>query len=745
MPFIKQVAIFAKKGGGIDTTPRPIIAAGRVHSLLIKTTGRGFAWGNNSPYGELGDGTTTARATPVSIAGAVKTFCKIDGGVSFSLAIDKNGKAWAWGHNGRGNLGNNSTTGYCTPIAVLGATKTFCEISAGGEHSLAIDKNGRAWGWGYNLLNQLGDNTTTQRNTPVSVAGATKTFCQISAGGYHSLALDKNGRAWGWGYNSIGQLGDNSTTQKPTPVSIAGTVKTFCKIFANVNQVGSSFHSVAIDKNGRAWAWGFNNSGQLGNNSTISQRTPVSILGATKTFCEISAGSDFSVGIDKNGIVWSWGVNNVGQLGDNTLISKRTPVSLAGVKKTFCRIHAGNFHSLAVDKSGNVWAWGQDAFLQLGVNMVQSIRTPVSVLGTVRTFCKIVAGSEASLAIDKNGRAWGWGTTTQGQLGDNNGDGIIRCTPISVCGVVKTFCQIFTSISDGRRSLALDKNGRVWGWGYNDLGQIGDFSVNQRNTPVSVAGATKTFCQISAGNRHSVAIEKNGRIWCWGNNAFGNLGNNASGTGTCQSTPVAIAGTTKTFCKIAAGQQHTIAIDKNGRAWGWGYNPYGELGDSSITNRSTPVALPVRIYCQIAAGGFFSLGIDSLGRAYAWGLNLSGQLGINSTTSQRAPTAVGGTVKTFCKISAGSGFSVAIDKNGRAWAWGNNGQGQLGDNTTTQRNTPVSVAGTVKTFCEIFCANAYTLAIDKNGRAWGWGLRFNGSLGDVFTTSVLTPVRVCTL
>ena len=139
-------------------------------------------------------------------------------GQNNSIAIDKNGQVWGWGYNGSGQLGDNSTTQRKTPVSILGATKTFCQIAAGQYHTIGIDKNGKVWCWGFNGSGQLGDNTTTSHRTPVAILGATKTFCYISGGRWHTAAIDKNGKAWSWGYNSYGQLGDNSTTSHNTPV-----------------------------------------------------------------------------------------------------------------------------------------------------------------------------------------------------------------------------------------------------------------------------------------------------------------------------------------------------------------------------------------------------------------------------------------------------------------------------------------------------------------------------------------------
>jgi alpha-tubulin suppressor-like RCC1 family protein len=727
--------------GKTVTPPKVIeISAGSSHTMAITNKNVTWGWGNNL-NGQLGDNTTSIRTTPVSVQGAVKTFCQISaGGNNFTMAIDKNGRAWGWGINGNGQLGNNSTTSQRTPVSVAGAVKTFCQISAGVSHTTAIDKNGRAWGWGGNGNGQLGDNTTSQRNTPVSVVGVVKTFCQISAGNNHTMVIDKNGRAWGWGNNPNGQLGDNSITSQLTPVSVLGAVKTFCHISA-----GNS-HTMAIDKNGRAWGWGLGFNGRLGTNSGTSQRTPASVAGAVKTFCQISTGGSYTMAIDKNGRAWGWGLNNNGELGDNSTGTQRlTPVSVAGAVKTFCQISAGVSHTTAIDKNGRAWGWGLNNNGQLGNGVILSHITPVSVLGAVKTFCQINAGNNHTTAIDKNGRVWTWGNNQFGQLGDNSTNQ--RLTPVSVLGTVKTFCQINNSIliSNQNYTVAIDKNGRAWGWGINNVGQLGDNSTTTRRTPVSVLGAIKTFCQISAGNIHTVAIDKNGRAWGWGFNGAGRLGDNST---TQRNTPVSVEGAVKTFCQIIAGSAHTIAIDKNGRAWGWGVNGNGQLGDNSTNQRLTPVSVlgAVKTFCQISAGGnsagSHTMAIDKNGRSWGWGLNSTGQLGDNSVTSRRTPVSVLGAVKTFCQISAGGTHTMAIDKNGRAWGWGDNGNGQLGNNSITSQRTPVSVLGTVKTFCQISAGTTYTMAIDKNGRAWGWGLDTSGELGVNVILSHTTPILI---
>ena len=519
--------------------------------------------------------------------GAVKTFCKISANDNHSVALDKNGRAWGWGSNGYGQLGIGGIISVYTPVSITGATKTFCQISAGDNFSTAIDKNGRAWAWGNNAGGNLGINSVTSQNSPVSVLGAVRTFCKITAGGgslfggssSFTLALDKYGRAWSWGYNGVGQLGNNATISQRTPVSVLGAVKTFCEISNGCSQA----FALAIDKNGRAWAWGVNGNGQLGNNSTISQRTPVSVLGAVKTFCKISVGGFHSLAIDKNGRLWAWGNNYRGELGNNTSAnSVLTPVSILGAVKTFCHIAGGNRVSFAIDKNGQAWGWGYN-FYGIGDGSASDRFTPVSVEGQKKTFCKIASGGFFAISIDNYGRLWAWGSNSNAQIGD--GSTATKRTPTRVCNT-RTFCEVKGA---SNHVLAIEKNGQVWAWGTNTSGQLANNYFGNMSTPVSVAGTVKTFCQINGQNNYSIALDKNGKIWTWGKG--GSLGNNS--TIPYATTPVCIYGN-KTFCKINNGYNSSSAsaIDYQGRVWGWGSN-FFDSSNNYIVSTSTPVRVCV--------------------------------------------------------------------------------------------------------------------------------------------------------
>jgi len=607
--------------------------------------------------------------------------------------------------------------------------RNYCQLSiyliaAGNGYSIFYGNN-LTWGWGYNTYGQVGDNSIINKQVPVSILGTKKTFLNIVAGQYTTIGLDKNGQVWGWGYNYFtGQLGDNSTINKCTPVSIHGVKKTFCKI-------DTWSHTMGIDNRGQVWGWGANYQCQLGNNSQIRECTPVSIHGTKKTFCKISTGQYHTIGIDKNSQIWGWGYNTFGELGDNTQTQQCTPVSIQGTKKTFCTISTNTYFTMGIDNRGQVWGWGYNNNGQLGVNSIINKCTPVSIQGTKKTFCNISSGYNFTMGIDNGGQVWGWGYNFNGQLGNNSQ--IIEFTPVSIHGTKKTFCEI----SGGDRfSLGVDNIGQVWSWGANDAGQLG--IMLNKCTPVSISGVKKTFCEISGGDKFSIGVDKNGQVWGWGYNSFGQLGNNST---IVKYSPVSILGAKKTFCEIVAG---SIGIDNHGQVWGWGYNSYGQLGDNSVGIHCTPVSIHgiKKTFCKISFGQNFSIGIDKNEQVWCWGYNRKGQLGDNTSTEQHTPVSIHGVKKTFCKICAGLNFMLGIDNIGQVWGWGYNNYGQLGNNSTIDQCTPVSIQGTKKTFCEIRPKALSTIGIDNYGQVWSWGRGIYGQLGNNSTIDQCTPVSI---
>jgi len=351
-----------------------------------------WAWGYNNS-GQLGDGTLTSRRSPVSVVGGFTDWCQVSAGCQHSLAVRNNGTAWAWGSNVQGQLGNNTTTSSRSPVSVVGGFTDWCQVSAGCQHSLAVRNNGTAWAWGLNSFGQLGDGTLTSRRSPVSVVGGFTDWCQVSAGTSHSLGVRTNGTAWAWGCNGTGQVGDETTTNRSSPVSVVGGFTDWCQVSAG------GAHSLGLRTNGTAWAWGSNSSGQLGDDTVTSRTSPVSVAGGFTDWCQVSAGGAHSLAVRSNGTAWAWGLNNIGQLGDNTTTSRRSPVSVVSGFTDWCQVSAGNVHSLGVRTNGTAWAWGYNGNGRLGDDTVTSRTSPVSVAGGFTEWCQVSAGNAHSLAV----------------------------------------------------------------------------------------------------------------------------------------------------------------------------------------------------------------------------------------------------------------------------------------------------------------------------------------------------------
>jgi alpha-tubulin suppressor-like RCC1 family protein len=353
-----------------------------------------------------------------------------------------------------------------------------------------------ALAWGIGTYGRLGDNTTVSRSSPVSVVGFAD-WCQVSAGCIHTLAVRQNGTAWAWGSNSGNQLGDNTGAGRSSPVSVVGGFTDWCQVSAGCR------HSLGVRRNGTAWAWGTGLSGQLGDGTTATKCSAVSVVGGFSDWCQLSGGTDFSLGVRQNGSAWAWGTATFGILGDNSTVSKTSPVSVVGGFTDWCQVSAGCRHSLGVRRNGTAWAWGYNLCGRLGDGGVTSRLSPVTVAGGFTDWCGVSAGTSHSLGVRQNGTAWAWGCNGSGRLGDNTTTD--RSSPVSVIGGFTDWCQV----SAGNiHSLGVRTNGTAWAWGRNNSGQLGDNTTTDRSSPVSVIGGFTDWCSVSSGDSHSIAIRK---------------------------------------------------------------------------------------------------------------------------------------------------------------------------------------------------------------------------------------------
>jgi alpha-tubulin suppressor-like RCC1 family protein/chitodextrinase len=349
-------------------------------------------------------------------------------------------------------------------------------------------------------------------------------------------------------------------------------------------------------------------------------------------------------------------------------------------------IHPEGTHSLAMRSDGSLWGWGGGGGGQLGNGSYGASNVPVPVQDGVE-WAAMSAGWGHSLAVRKDGTLWAWGNNSTGALG--NGTTVGSNLPLEV-----GFDYDWKYVSAGfNYSVAIKTDGTLWTWGDNWAGQLGNGSTVGSLMPVQVNPGTK-WKAASAGSYHVVAIREDGTLWVWGFNGNGQLGD---GTTTTRLSPVQL-GTSTNWQFVSAGHSHTAVIRTDQSLWAWGSNAYGEIGDGTNgVDRTSPVRVgSATAWRLVQAGTGVSVAVSVDGRLWVWGVNSSGYLGINTSgMNVRVPTQVGSDVD-WADVDIAT-HVVAMKTNGELWSWGPNGSGQVGDATFDNRTSPVRVADSAGT------------------------------------------------
>jgi len=566
--------------------------------------------------------------------------------------------------------------------------------SSGGHAPAAAQAAGagRAYAWGDNYRGRLGNPSTTNSTTPAPVqlaVGVSARF--VSAGAVHSLAVGSDGRVYAWGANEYGQLGigrSGGYSTTPEPVQLPAGV--------SARSVSASGHSLAVDSDGYVYAWGDNSNGQLGiGRSGGYSTTPELVqLPAGVSARSVAAGYFHSLAVGSDGMLYAWGDNFGGELGIGRSGGySTTPAPVVGLSESVRAraVFAGGHHGLALGRDGTLYTWGANESGQLGDGTTTNRSTPVSAtLPAGVRVVSVAAGGRHTLALGADGALYAWGWNHDGQLGD--GTTITRTARVSLALPMGT--RAVAIAAGGRHSLALGATGALYAWGANESGELGDGTTMERTRPISVTLPPGVrFIALSAGLTHSLALGGDGRVYAWGDNGHGQLGD---GSTVERTRPVAVTlpgGGRATA--VFAGDRFSLALGADGRLYAWGANADGELGDGAATDRATPgaVRLPrgVRVSAA-AAGDYYSLAVGSGGRLYAWGLNRFGQLGDGTRTTRRTPVAVTLPARApAVAVAARGDFSVALGTGGEVYAWGSNRVGEVGDGTRAEQDSPVRV------------------------------------------------------
>jgi alpha-tubulin suppressor-like RCC1 family protein len=398
-----------------------------------------------------------------------------------------------------------------------------------------------------------------------------------------------------------------SGTGSSSPVTISGltTGDAYTVTVAAVNSFGLGVSSAASNSvtplDSELYSWGDNETGRLGLNDTADRSSPVQI-GSLTTWRNMSAGSQAAFVTKTDGTLWAWGRNNVGQLGINqdSYANRSSPVQI-GALTTWVRASTVSLSASALSTNGSLWTWGFNYSGQLGLSDTSNRSSPVQV-GGLTNWAQVSMSSASCIAIKTDGTLWAWGSGQNGRLGLNN------TTDYSSPKQVGSLTNWSKVSAAAIQCLAIKTDGTLWAWGYNNYGQLGLNDTVSRSSPVQVGSLTNWF-SVSSGNAFCSAIKTDGTLWAWGSNTTdGNLG--LSDT-VNRSSPVQVGALTN-WAKSSSGvsTKFCFAIKTDSTLWSWGVNNDGQLGDSTVVRRSSPVQVgSLSTWQEIESGGTSTFGI----------------------------------------------------------------------------------------------------------------------------------------
>jgi alpha-tubulin suppressor-like RCC1 family protein len=800
-----------------------VLAAGSYHSLGLADDGIVWAWGRHEKW-ELGlGGASTNDVLNATKVPGLSNVVQVAAGRYHSLTLKSNGEVWTFGENGNGELGNGNKVdaSNAVPSSITGVV----QVAAGSAYSLALKSNGTVWGWGTGASGQLGNGTNLSANTTPVQMTLPANAVAIAAGASHSAALLADGTVWSTGNNQSGQMGNNTTNRYAlTPVPA---------LISNVTSIaaGDEF-TVALKTDGTVWTWGANGSRQLGNNSNTNSWAPVQVSNLSNVVAiAVGVESVHVLALKQDRTVWAWGSAGHGQLGYNGTSVKAVPVMVTNLTDVVS-IAAGFRHSLAMTSDGTVWSWGNNAYGQLGNGTQTASPNPIRVQVTgldlisgstsINTAPVVNAGADQSVTMPSllplNATAsddglpnppaslsYSWSSLSPGVTFTNatalnagawfpsNGTYTVRFTASD--GALSTSDDLVVTVNPAPTSntaptvnagadqtITLPSSATLSGTASDD------------GLPNPPAALTYTWSHVSGGG--TVTFVNGSSL-----NATASFSTSGTYTlrlkaddGTLFTTddivvvvnPVAAANVAPT---VSAGADQTITLPSSASLSGTASddglpNPPGSLtyswskvsGSGTVTFSSSttlnttasfptngvytlrltvsdsvlstaddiqvtvnPATSTPNVFGALAGGYGHSLGVKSDGTVWGWGQTEYGQIGVTGTprlTAIQVPL-----LTSMMEVAAGRSHSAGLKSDGTVWTWGHNGYGQLGVAGVVQRTSPAAVSN-LTGVTGISVGTYHTVSLKSDGTVWSWGYGLHGQMGNgTTTTSVKSPVK----
>jgi alpha-tubulin suppressor-like RCC1 family protein len=805
------------------------ISAGAYHTLALTKSGIVMAWGKNES-GQLGlDSDAVNHQTPAPVH-ELTGITHISAGEYHSLARKANGSVWAWGNNESGQLGylTNNNSNSNIPHQVLASDGVnnlvnVVDIAAGGSHSLALKNDGTIMAWGNNDKGQLGDGSETPTNFPTSVKRTNglnllKDVVAISAGSFHSIARLKDGQVMAWGGNNEGQLG-NSGKMAILPAYVLDTNsestlqlgEQYFFVHVNEDQISDSIPFVLRDTDGQQITlsarssneslilptnFEFNHNNQPFKLSVPSEES-VDIMFSFRTVADQYGSGQISIVATD-----SLGASDTAQIKvlvlpvndppiistiedveiDEDSTSSLIPFTVLDVDNDMLTVSAQSLNPLLIPKEGLVISGNSShrtlkicpASNQSGAaDIILSVSDPSGLTSQMHFYVnvkpvndtpvvriwpgvrQIVCGYYHNIAIQQDWTVWAWGYNDKGQLGD--GTNAQHHLPIQVKGPNEMgwLTDIIAVAAGNQHSVALSGDGHVLTWGTNTYGQLGNATFESSYIPVYVLNNDnlpfEKVIAIASGTNHVLLLTENNQLWGWGKNENGQLANN---TPTSFNRPIRVEGLpSNRIVQIAAADTHSMVLLDNGEIWTWGDNSFGQLGIGDMMSSLRPARVlhengsPLTDIVAIALGNFHSLALSNDGYIWAFGNNEDGQLGNDSTANLSRPAKVqhpdnGNALSDIVYIAAGSSHSLAIQNSDVIWAWGDNKYGQLGDGTQDNQSLPKKINSNNIAIDQVLTMDAGKQhTVLHTGHVWAWGANYSFQLGTGTSSGSSIPIQ----
>ncbi len=555
------------------------LALGTYYGCALTEQGGVKCWGRNAE-GQLGNGTTLDQHTPTDVSGLNERVIAITTGESHACALFEAGNVKCWGNPEFTGAGEITIGIWQTlPRNVIGLPARVTAVDANWAHTCALLETENVYCWGQNFAGQLGNNSTVTQWTPTVVPGAYRFgHTSIATGPMHTCAITSNGSVFCWGDDRYGQLGSGRFLRRNTAsaVSLDETSRT---IDLGIN------HSCAVTTQGAVKCWGSNGSQRLSSSPFQNESTPITVMDLQQGISTVAVGNSHTCVVTETNGVKCWGGNWLGQLGGGIDMPwPGTLVDVVGLSDNVTAIAVGANHSCALRTDGRVQCWGYNRDGQLGDGTTVDRNVPTDVIELPAEVIAITAGDNHSCALTKERQVKCWGSNFTGQLGD--GSTVNSTRPVAVDNLTGVVNMI---AAGGIHTCAALQAGGVQCWGNNSSGQLGNqATLFIQATPVWVANLSETIQSLAAGFQSTCAVTYSGRLYCWGANVDGQLGN---GTFADASQPKIVTGLPTTVPAVATGSSHTCALLQNQRIYCWGSDVEGELGLGTKTYSRVPIQL----------------------------------------------------------------------------------------------------------------------------------------------------------